>query len=33
EQEYQECYHKAAALLHLLEQFNVKMTGADHVGR
>ncbi len=33
EQEYQECYHKAAAMLHLLEQFKVKRTGADHVGR
>ncbi|MGZ8249811.1 aminodeoxychorismate synthase component I [Methylomagnum sp.] len=33
EQEYQECYHKAAALLHLLEQFRVKKTGADHLGR
>jgi para-aminobenzoate synthetase component 1 len=32
EQEYQECYHKAAALLHLLEQFQVRKTG-DHVGR
>jgi para-aminobenzoate synthetase component 1 len=33
EQEYQECYHKASALLHLLEQFRVKRTGADHLGR
>lgn len=32
EQEYQECYHKAAAMLHLLEQFRVRKTG-DHVGR
>jgi para-aminobenzoate synthetase component 1 len=31
EQEYQECYHKAAAMLHLLEQFRVRKTG-DHVG-
>jgi para-aminobenzoate synthetase component 1 len=33
EQEYQECYHKAAALLHLLEQFRVPRTGADFLGR
>jgi para-aminobenzoate synthetase component 1 len=33
EQEYQECYHKAAALLHLLEQFRVQKTGADYLGR
>ena len=33
EQEYQECYHKAAALLHLLEQFRVKPAGADRLGR
>jgi para-aminobenzoate synthetase component 1 len=33
EQEYQECYHKAAALLHLLEQFRVKKAGADFLGR
>jgi para-aminobenzoate synthetase component 1 len=33
EQEYQECYHKAAALLHLLEQFRVQRTGASHLGR
>ena len=32
EQEYQECYHKATALLHLLEHFQVKKTG-HHVGR
>jgi para-aminobenzoate synthetase component 1 len=31
EQEYQECYHKAAAMLHLLEQFRVRKAG-DHVG-
>ncbi|QSA96739.1 aminodeoxychorismate synthase component I [Methylococcus sp. EFPC2] len=31
EQEYQECYHKAAALLHLLEHFQIGNTG-DHVG-
>ena len=33
EQEYQECYHKAAALLHLLEQFRVRKTGVDRLGR
>lgn len=33
EQEYQECYHKAAALLHLLDQFRVKKAGADFLGR
>jgi para-aminobenzoate synthetase component 1 len=33
EQEYQECYHKAAALLHLLDEFRVQKTGADHLGR
>jgi len=32
ELEYQECYHKAAALLHLLEQCQVGKIG-DHVGR
>jgi para-aminobenzoate synthetase component 1 len=32
EQEYQECYHKAAALLMLLEQLRIRKTG-DHVGR
>jgi para-aminobenzoate synthetase component 1 len=32
EQEYQECYHKASALLHLLEQFRVKKTGVNHLG-
>lgn len=31
ELEYQECYHKAAALLHLLEHFQIGKTG-DHVG-
>jgi len=31
DQEYDECYHKAAAMLHLLEQFRVKKIG-DHVG-
>jgi para-aminobenzoate synthetase component 1 len=33
DQEYQECYDKASALLHLLEQFQVQRIGADHVGR
>jgi para-aminobenzoate synthetase component 1 len=33
EQEYQECYHKAAALLNLLEQFRVKQAGVDQLGR
>lgn len=32
EQEYLECYHKAAALLHLLEHCQIDQTG-DHVGR
>jgi para-aminobenzoate synthetase component 1 len=32
ESEYQECYHKAAAMFHLLEQFSLKKTGGD-VGR
>lgn len=33
EQEYQECYHKAAALLHLLEQFRLRETGGNRLGR
>ncbi len=33
EQEYQECYHKAAALLHLLDQFRVQKAGASPLGR
>jgi para-aminobenzoate synthetase component 1 len=33
EQEYQECYDKAAALLHLLEQFELRRVGRDHAGR
>jgi para-aminobenzoate synthetase component 1 len=33
DQEYQECYDKASALLHLLEQFRVQRIGVDHVGR
>jgi para-aminobenzoate synthetase component 1 len=32
ELEFQECYHKAAALLTLLERFRVRKTG-EHVGR
>ncbi len=31
--EYQECFDKAAALLHLLEQFEVRRIGRDHAGR
>src|SRR5690606_12083305 len=32
DQEYQECYDKASALLQLLEQFRVPRTGVDHMG-
>jgi para-aminobenzoate synthetase component 1 len=32
EQEYQECYHKAAALLHLLERLRMQRTGGYHLG-
>ncbi|MFO1418627.1 MAG: aminodeoxychorismate synthase component I [Methylotetracoccus sp.] len=30
ELEYQECFHKASALLQLLEHFQVRSTGSDH---
>lgn len=33
DQEYQECYHKAAALLNLLEQFRIRKAGAGPLGR
>lgn len=33
EQEYQECYHKAAALLHLLEQHRMPAAGGGRLGR
>lgn len=32
EQEYQECYHKAAAMLHLLERLRMQQTGGHHLG-
>jgi len=32
ELEYQECFHKASALLQLLEHFRVQRTGCDHAG-
>ena len=33
ELEYQECYHKASAMLHLVEQFRIRKTGGSSMGR
>jgi para-aminobenzoate synthetase component 1 len=33
DQEYQECFDKASALLHLLDHFSVQRAGCEHAGR
>ncbi|CAL1241290.1 Aminodeoxychorismate synthase component 1 [Candidatus Methylocalor cossyra] len=33
EQEYRECYHKAAAIFELLDEFRIQKTGGDPLGR